>query len=865
MKKKHEPSNMMKHYLKTKEEYNECLLFYRLGDFYELFYDDAVTVSRELDLTLTGKDCGLEVRAPMCGIPYHAIDSYLPRLIEKGYKVAICEQLSDPKASKGLVERDVVRIVTPGTLIDEALLKEDKNNFIASVCLDEGVVGVAWSDISTGECNFTYCDGAINIALNDLLSRIEPKEIICNAAMAMESINLSVVKYAKVCAFTAYDETAFEYDTAEKLVKARLPKTVFEKILRAPHCIRAVGALLDYIEHTQKRSLIHLNSATYDKETVHMTLESSVRRTLELTETSDGKRYGSLLWLMDNTTTGMGKRLLRRWIEEPDLDTVLINAKLDAVEELKSDKMVCDEIASQLKYIHDIERLTGRISYGNMTSKDCVSLRQSLEALPRLKKLLKQLRSKYFKGLDSKLDELSDEYDLLVRGIAESPAPILKDGNVINDGYDEELDLLRSMGKNSKGLLAELGVREREATGIKNLKIGFNKVFGYYIEVSNSQKNLVPYRYIRKQTIAGGERYVTEELKVLEDKILHAEEQSIALEARLYGEILKKLLLSVDKLMTTAQSVARLDCIVSHAITSYKNNYARPVVGDGVQHIKIVDGRHPVVEKILKDDSFVPNDTLLDGEENRIALITGPNMAGKSIYMRQVALIVIMAHCGCFVPAKSAEIAITDKIFTRVGASDDLSTGRSTFMVEMSEVSSILRNVTDRSLLLLDEIGRGTSTYDGLSIAWAILEFISASSKAKTLFSTHYHELTELEGSVAGLKNYKLTVKELGGSIVFLRKLLRGSANRSFGIEVASIAGLPDNVVVRAKELLKRLEKNDITRKSNMATNQQLSIFGESKLTEIKNILKELDLDNVTPRAAFDILSDLKDKVVIDE
>lgn len=865
MKKIPEPSNMMKHYLKMKEEYKECLLFYRLGDFYELFYDDAVTVSRELDLTLTGKDCGLKERAPMCGIPYHAIDSYLPRLIEKGYKVAICEQLSDPKTSKGLVERDVVRIVTPGTLIDEALLKEDKNNFIVSICLDDGVVGVAWSDISTGECNFTYCDGAINVSLNDLLSRIEPREIICNAAMAMESINLSVVKYAKVCAFTAYDETAFEYDTAASLVKARLPKSVFEKMSRVPHCVRAVGALLDYIERTQKRSLKHLNSANYDKENIHMTLESSVRRTLELTESADGKRYGTLLWLMDNTTTGMGKRLLRKWIEEPDLDSSLINAKLDAVGELKSDKIACDEIASTLKSIHDIERLTGRISYGNMTSKDCVSLRQSLEVLPCLKKSLKRLKSVYFKGLDGNLDELSGEYDLLVRGIAPSPAPTLKDGNVINDGYDEELDLLRSLGKNSKGMLAELGVKEREATGIKNLKIGFNKVFGYYIEVSNSQKGLVPYRYIRKQTIAGGERYVTEELKVLEDKILHAEEQSVALEARLYNEILKKLLLSVDKLLKTAQSIARLDCIVSHAITSYRNNFVRPTINESIRHIKIIDGRHPVVERILKDDSFVPNDTLLDDGENRIALITGPNMAGKSIYMRQVALIVIMAHSGCFVPARSAEIAITDRIFTRVGASDDLSTGRSTFMVEMSEVSSILRNVTDRSLLLLDEIGRGTSTYDGLSIAWAILEFLSKKSKAKTLFSTHYHELTELEGSVEGLKNYKLTVKELGGSIVFLRKLMRGSANRSFGIEVASIAGLPDDVVARAKELLKRLEKNDIARKSQMATNTQLSIFGESKLTEVKNILKELDLDNVTPRAAFEILSDLKDKVETDE
>ena len=863
--KKNEPSNMMKHYLKMKDDYKDCLLFYRLGDFYELFFEDAEKVSAELDLILTGKDCGLKDRAPMCGIPYHAIDSYLPKLIDKGYKVAICEQLSDPKASKGLVDRDVVRIVTPGTLIDEALLKEDKNNFIASLCMSGNAVGVAWSDISTGECNFTYCDGAINVALNDLLARIEPREIICNTEMALESINLSVVKYGKVCGFTCYDDNAFEFNAANELAKSRLPQSVMDKMSDMPVCIRAVGALLDYVERTQKRSLRHLSSATYDKETKYMTLETSARRTLELTETTDGKRYGSLLWLIDNTTTGMGKRLLRKWLEQPDIDAELINAKLDAVEELLDDNMVCDDIADCLKSIHDIERLTGRLSYGNITPKDCVALRQSLGALPRLKKLLRGFRSDYIVKLNDSLYPHTDEYDLLKRGIAESPAATLKDGNVIRDKFNEELDILRSTGTNSMQMLADLCAKEKELTGIKNLKIGFNKVFGYYIEVSNSQKNLVPYRYVRKQTIAGGERYVTEELGVLEDKILHAQEQSVTLENTLYNQILKTLSASIDTLLTTAHAIAGLDCIVSHALTSFKYRYVRPIVSDEINHIKIVEGRHPVVERILKDDSFVPNDTMLDNGENRIALITGPNMAGKSIYMRQVAAIVILAHIGCFVPAKSAEIAITDKIFTRVGASDDLSTGRSTFMVEMSEVSTILRNVTDRSLLLLDEIGRGTSTYDGLSIAWAIIEFLSKSTRAKTLFSTHYHELTELEGTVSGLKNYKLTVKEFNNSIIFLRKLMRGSANRSFGIEVASIAGLPQNVVRRAKELLANLEKNDIARKSQTSNTLQLSMFGNSKLGEIRKILKELDMDNVTPRAAFDILSDLKEKVTIDE
>lgn len=853
-------SPMMQQYVKTKEEYKDCLLLYRLGDFYELFFEDAEIASRELDIVLTGKDCGLKERAPMCGIPYHALDSYLPRLVGKGYKVAICEQLTNPKESKGLVLRDVVRIVTPGTLIDESLLAEDKNNYIVSICLQDGVAGIAWADISTGECNYTVCQGQTHVALNDVLTRIEPREIICNREMAQESINLSAVRFGKICPFTAYNESAYEHSSSDSLCKTRLPRSVYENLKEMPLCINAIGALFDYVEKTQKRLLPHMNSAVHDKENMHMILESSVRKTLELTETTEGKRHGSLLWLIDNTTTGMGKRLLRNWIERPDVDSALINAKLDAVEELKTDVILCDEFSQTLKTVHDIERLTGRLSYGNMTPRDCVALAQSIGAIPKLKDLLSRTGSEYLKSINKKLIFAQDEYDLLNTAIQQSPSNSPKDGNVIKEGYDAELDELRSIGTNSKEHLAKLEAKEKELTKIKNLKIGFNKVFGYYIEVSNSQKDLVPYRYVRKQTVAGGERYVTEELKKLEEMILHSEEKAIEREIMLYNMLMSRLKNQIDLFLEEARTIAALDCIVSHAVTAYKNNYVKPVINDSLDCIKIAEGRHPVVEKLLKNDNFVPNDTQLDESENRIVLITGPNMAGKSVYMRQVALIVIMAHIGCFVPAKAAEISITDKIFTRVGASDDVSTGRSTFLVEMSEVSNILRNVTDKSLLLLDEIGRGTSTYDGLSIAWSIIEFLSKNTHAKTLFSTHYHELTELEGAVDGLKNYKLTVKELSGSIVFLRKLMRGSANRSFGIEVASLAGLPENVVSRAKELLKNLEKNDIARKSQMATNNQISMFGDNSLNEIKTILRELDLDSVSPRNALDILSDLKEK-----
>lgn len=850
-------SPMMQQYLKTKEANKDCIVFYRLGDFYEMFYEDAITASKELDLTLTGRDCGLKEKAPMCGVPYHALNTYMAKLIEKGYKIAICEQKTNPKETKGIVDREVVRIVTPGTVIEESLLQEDKNNFIVSLCYEDGIVGAAWSDISTGEFNYAVFEGQVKVKLNDLLSRLEPREIICNQAMAVESENLSVVKYGKSCPFTMYFEESFDYNFGCEKLNTQFKNGV-EQIV--PLCVKASGALLEYIEKTQKRALSHLSSATYEKEEQFMTLETSARKTLELTETTDGKRFGSLLWLIDNTSTGMGKRLLRKWIEQPDIDENIINAKLDSVEELKNNIITCDALKDRLRFVHDIERLTGRLSYGSISPKDCVALYQSLCEIPAIKDLLKDLESPFLSSLNQNLNPLHNITDLLKRGIFENPSNNVRDGWVINDGFDKELDELREIGRNSKNYLSQLEAREKEVTNIKNLKIGFNKVFGYYIEVSNSQKDLVPYRYIRKQTVASGERFITEELKVLEEKILHSEEKAVTRETELFNFIISELLKSVSELLQVAKCIASIDCIVSHAVTSHKYNYVKPTIGNNIRHIKIVEGRHAVVERILKNDSFVPNDTYLNDDTDKITLITGPNMAGKSIYMRQVAIMVIMAHIGCFVPAKSAEIAITDKIFTRVGASDDLSTGRSTFMVEMTEVSSILQSATDRSLLLLDEIGRGTSTYDGLSIAWAILEYLSQNSRAKTLFSTHYHELTELEGSMSGVKNYKLTVKEFNNTIIFLRKVMRGSANRSFGIEVASLAGLPSAVVTRAKELLKKLESSDIARKSQMATNQQISIFGNSRLTEIEKILKELDIDNISPRAALDVLSDLKEK-----
>lgn len=854
-------SPMMQQYFKVKDKYKDTIVFYRLGDFYEMFFDDAITVSRELDLTLTGRNCGLEERAPMCGVPYHSAETYINKLLSKGYKVAICEQVTKPGDQKGLVVRNITREITPGTKIDSSMLDEKENNYLTSVYLKDNTVGVAWVDITTGEFNNAYIDVQINMQLNELLSRIAPSEIICNGEMLARSIELSLVKYGGICKFSQYKESEFVFSNAiEKLRQCNINLEAFDN---NEHSICAAGALLSYVEETQKKLPAHIDSSVHERTNQYMGLDFNARRTLEILSTVGGKKYGSLLWLLDKTSTSMGSRTLKQWLEKPLLDEKEINLRLDSIEWINGDIILRDEVMGILSGIEDIERIAGRSSFGNISPKDCVSLGSSLKNVEKLLYSLKNTADPLVKNLISKINDFSAEAELLVQAIKQNPHVNIHDGGVINDGFDKELDEYRNIRNNTHAILAQMEAAEKEETGIKNLKISYNRVFGYYIEVSKSQTHMVPFRYVRRQTLTTGERYITDELKDLESKIFNAEENSKKREEFLFEEIIAKIKARALEIRDAAHSIAYIDCLYSCALVSSENNYAKPVVKASINHIKISEGRHPVVEKILKNEQFVPNDTFLDNDESRTMLITGPNMAGKSVFMRQVALISIMAQIGCFVPASGAELCIVDKIFTRVGASDDLSTGRSTFMVEMSEVAHIVQNATDNSLLLLDEIGRGTSTYDGLSIAWAIMDYVSTSLKAKTLFSTHYHELTELEGKLSGIKNYKLSVRELAGSIVFVRKMMRGSANRSFGIEVAQLAGLPDSIIKKSKEILKKLENSDIAKreKENATNNYQLSIFSTGKQTEVAKILRELDIDSITPRSALDILADLKEKI----
>ncbi len=852
-------SPMMEQYCQTKEKYKDTLLFYRLGDFYEMFFDDAITASRELDITLTGRDCGLPERAPMCGVPFHAIDSYLPKLLEKGYKVAICEQVTKPGEQKGLVERRIVREITPGTKIDSEMLDETKNNYLMSLCMRGSRVGASWVDISTGEFNHVQLEVQVALNLNELLGRIKPAEIICNGEMLAESVNLSLVKFGGVCPFTAYNEYDFEFDNALKTVKNTLLDC--SNLLSKELCVCSSGALLRYLEDTQKRTLKHITHSELLQSDLYMNIDVSARRTLELTSNaSDGKVRGSLYWFMNRTCTSMGARLLRKWIEQPSAKADEINRRLTCVERLLSYNQKADALRELLKNVADIERLAGRASYGNISPKDCRRLGESLLTLVNVVEVCRDIDDEYISEIISKIDDFTELGTFLVSAIDPSPAAMARECGVIAKGFDSVLDEYRELFENSRGYLKRLEEKERELTGIKNLKISYNRVFGYYIEVSKSQVNMVPYRYVRRQTLTTGERYITDELKDLESKILNAEESAKQREIQLYEATVEKVKEYVEPLIEAAKKVAILDCVLSHANVALECGYVKPKITSDRQ-LRIIEGRHCVVEKLLGKEKFVPNDTVMDDCENITILITGPNMAGKSIYMRQVALIAIMAQCGCYVPAKSATIGLIDRIFTRVGASDDLSTGRSTFMVEMSEVADILSKATDNSLLLLDEIGRGTATFDGLSIAWAIIDYITTNFKARTLFSTHYHELTELEGIYEGLKNYKMTVREYNGSIIFLRKLMRGSANKSFGIEVAGLAGLPQAVLSKAKELLKKLEKSDIARKERENQNYQLSIFSDNSNNEIISIIKEIDLDNLTPRKAMDILFDLREKV----
>ena len=856
-------SQMMQHYLSMKEKYKDCILFYRLGDFYEMFFDDAIKVSGLLDLTLTGRDCGLAERAPMCGIPYHAADTYIAKLVALGEKVAICDQLSDPKASKGLVERDVVRIVSAGTVIEETMLEEGKNNYIACLFKLADSVSVAWTDITTGEflAQEFVGDNAVEDAIG-LLVTLAVAEVICNEEMLLASKNVKEVKHGLLPAFSCYLPWAFNVKHAEKNLLEQFGSASLAAygLAGKDNIVAAAGALLEYLKETQKHSLTVISSIKIVSRDMSMILDSTAVRNLELVRNNgENKKYGSLLWVLDKTKTGMGARLLNRMVLSPLHDKAEIEYRQDGVEELVSASVVRVGLSELLKEVKDVERISGKISNGNLMPKDCVALARSLHALPSIRFQLTGFTSRILTDIDKGLPDMTDLAKLLSAAIVDAPPALMKDGGYIRDGFHAELDELREIGKNGQAIVEQMEETERERTGIKTLKIRNNRVFGYYIEVSNSFKDKVPAEYIRKQTLTTGERYITEELKVLEEKIFSSGEKALVLEERIYKQLLAVLTDNMEKLKTISSSLALLDCLVSLATVAKERRYARPQIVDEDEAMCITEGRHPVVEAISKE-RFVPNDTLLDGQDNRCAIITGPNMAGKSTYMRQVALITVMAHIGSFVPAKAAKIPLIDRIFTRVGASDNLIFDQSTFMVEMTEVATILLHATKNSLLILDEVGRGTSTYDGLSIAWSVIEYLTKNVRAKTLFSTHYHELTELENTLDGVKNYKVTVKELNGIVVFLRKIARGGANRSFGIEVAALAGVPKEVTARAKGILKALEKNDIAR-GKIQIEQVKEETETRQLTEVEKLIAEVDINTLSPMQAFLLLSDLKEKL----
>ena len=847
-------SPMMQQYLQIKEQNPDAILFFRLGDFYEMFFDDAKLVSQELELTLTGKDCGLSERAPMCGVPFHAVETYLQKLIEKGYKVAICEQMTDPALSKGLVERQVIRIVTPGTVIESNLLEDRRSNYILSICLRRNQAGCALCDVSTGEF-YLYQIADVRVSLSDELARISPSEIIVNdmgAFLRLEPDRRRMV--------SAPDEASFAYAAASKCMRAHFGQTIEELGFADERiAVCAAGALLKYLTDTQKNALKHIVSAKpYDNQR-YMALDRVALRNLELTETSRGKaRKGSLLWILDKTRTAMGSRLLRAWIERPLLDAGEICRRQDAVEAFMRNPMSSDALREQLESVYDVERLLSRIAYDAINARDCLALQTTLEAIPELKRAAPEFDAPLIAETLDALDPMPELLDTLHRAISPDAPLSVRDGGMIAPGYSEELDSLRDVSANGKKYLAEMEQKERDETGIKNLKIGYNRVFGYYIEVAKGQLSMVPDYYIRKQTLANGERYITPELKELESEILTARDRITALEYELFTQVRLALAEQAERVQRTARAVACVDVLADFAAVAVKNNYCRPEI-DLSGEIEIRDGRHPVVEQMLKGSLFVPNDTRLDTDANRVAILTGPNMAGKSTYMRQVALIVLMAQIGSFVPAKSARIGVVDRIFTRIGASDDLASGKSTFMVEMTEVAEILKNATARSLLILDEIGRGTSTFDGMAIARAVLEYAADRRRlgAKTLFATHYHELTDIERELEGVRNYNIAVKKRGGDIVFLRKIVPGAADDSYGVEVAKLAGLPDRVITRARELLRELESGAPVRTVTVAAPDQLSIASMEN-DALRRRLESLAVETLTPIEAMNALYELK-------
>lgn len=847
---------MMQHYFSVKEKYNDCVVFYRLGDFYEMFFDDAIKVSKLLDLTLTGRNCGLEERAPMCGVPYHAVDGYISKLVALGEKVAICEQLEDPSTAKDMVERGVVRVVTAGTLTSDSGLDEKTNNFICCAYKNKNCIALAWADITTGELTVNEFEGADCIKkCIAYMVKLEVKEIIVNDEMLLDSRNLSETR--NLPKFSSYPEYAFGYSAAERrLLEQFNAKTLSAfAICDKRNAICATGALLEYLKDTQMHALRNMDSVKYFANEHYMQLDNTALRNLEIVKTmSDGGKRGSLLWVLDKTETAMGARLLNNIIINPLCDVTEINYRLDGVQELYDSTVVRVGIKEFLGEIRDIERIAGKVSNGNIMPKDCKSLAESLSVLPNLKFRLSGFKSKILSDVSGNLYDMSKIVEMLDKAICDKLPANLKDGGYIKDGYNEKLDELRNIKNNGSKIVVEMESRERDSTGIRTLRINYNRVFGYYIEVSKSFKDKVPLHYQRRQTLVNSERYITDELKQLEEQILTSESQALDLEERLYDEIKAVLLDNIDKLKEISAAIALLDVIVAFADVAKEQKYTRPVIVESGKPLEIKDGRHPVVERISKD-RFIPNDVLLDEGANRTMIITGPNMAGKSTYMRQTALICIMAHLGSFVPAKSANIPLIDRVFTRVGASDNLISDQSTFMVEMIEVASIIQNATKNSLLILDEVGRGTSTYDGLSIAWAVTEYLTNVIGAKTMFATHYHELTELESRMEGVKNYKIAVKEINGGIVFLRKIMRGGANRSFGIEVASLAGVPDCVTERAKQILKSVESGE----TNIAYYEEESRSAEP--SEIEKILRDVDMDNLSPMQAFMLVSDLVEKV----
>ncbi len=881
-------SPMMTEYLETKKQYPDCILFYRIGDFYEMFYEDAQTASAALDLVLTGKDCGAEERAPMCGVPFHAADSYVTRLVNAGYKVAIAEQLEDPKLAKGLVKRGVIRVVTPGTLTADQGLDETKNNFLMSIFYEAGDgFGVSSVDVSTGEFLTTTCSSAKEVL--DELGRFQPSEIVCNHAFMISGMDTDFIKDRYGLLITELEDAVYKDETAAALLEEHFHASLAGIGLADRDLARlSAAAALSYVYETQKSTVRHISNIRYYASSQYMILDTATQRNLELVETMrEKKKKGTLLWVLDRTRTAMGARLLRRFVEQPLIDLDEIRKRQDAVEELCTHYIDREEMAEYLGSIYDFERLLGKICYKSANPRDLLAFRQSLQRLPDIREELGQFSSPLLKGIYEEIDALPELHTLIAQAIVDEPPISSRDGGIIRPGYHEEADRYMSLKQNGKQWLADLEQRERERTGIKTLKIKFNRIFGYCIEVTNSFKSQVPADYIRKQTLTGSERYTTDELEHLQNEILGAEEKLRQLEYELFCDVRDTIAREVQRVQKTSHAIALLDCLISLSRVATSNQYCRPTINTEGR-IDIKEGRHPVIEKLIREGMFVSNDTRLDDAENRIAIITGPNMAGKSTYMRQVALIVLMASIGSFVPASRADISICDRIFTRVGASDDLASGQSTFMVEMNEVANILRNATTRSLLILDEIGRGTSTFDGLSIAWAVVEYIAGVVKAKTLFATHYHELTELEGKLAGVQNYCIAVTNHDQDIVFLRKIVRGGADQSYGIDVARLAGVPQPVIERAKEIAAELNDADILAKTRKLQTESCfrqerldtdmagdhtddaaaAAAGESStdtgeplppaLAEAVQYLLALDVDHMTPLDAMSTLYELK-------